>query len=79
MLLMNNGLPEKIEETPSIKSIDFPGEIIYGLGRKWIGPGGPPGLQIQWRALNPSAVGSIPMHFRQNKLKAPDPGGLPVV
>ena len=27
--------------------------------------GGPPGLQIQCGALEPSRVGSIPMHFRQ--------------
>ena len=32
--------------------------------------GGPPGLQIQCGALEPSQVGSIPMHFRQKNLKS---------
>ena len=62
----------------SIKGIDFSGEIFYRLVWKWIGPGGPPGLQIQWRALKKSAVGSIPMHFRQKDSKASNPGGLPM-
>ena len=61
------------------RGIDFQGEISYCLRRKWIGSGGPPGLQIQWRALKTSAVGSIPMHFRQNDFKASDPGSLPLL
>ena len=45
------------------KPLDFNKKIYYCEIWKWLGPGGPPGLQIQWRA-EMSVVGSIPMHFR---------------
>src|SRR4030043_1057017 len=32
------------------KPLDFKKKIYYCGNWKWLGPGGPPGLQIQWRA-----------------------------
>ena len=32
------------------KPLDFKKKIYYCEIWKWLGPGGPPGLQIQWRA-----------------------------
>ena len=72
----NNEVTLKKSGNSSDKGIDFSEEIFYRFMGKWIGPGGPPGLQIQWRALKKSAVGSIPMHFRQKDSKASNPGGL---
>src|SRR4030043_738488 len=34
------------------KPLDFKKKIYYCQAWKWLGPGGPPGLQIQWRAEN---------------------------
>ena len=36
----------------------------YPYKREWLGPGGLPGLQHQWRVALRAAVGSSPIHSR---------------